>query len=132
MADCLTEIWCRYWFDNKKSVKSRIDKMFSSGVIDRFLAVVNHQSLGTRERTLLLFGRTSLIKSLSIEFIWQAIYNTDLRCLGVIGFGIAIKEENEEKIQLLLDSLRPAIVGGCRANKRILSNKDRVSSRVDH
>jgi DNA-binding Lrp family transcriptional regulator len=30
---------------------------------------------------------------------------------GVIGFGITAKEENEEKIQLLLDSLRSAIVG---------------------
>ena len=30
---------------------------------------------------------------------------------GVIGLGIGIKDEDEEKIQMLLDSLRPAIVG---------------------
>lgn len=30
---------------------------------------------------------------------------------GVIGLGIGVKEEDEDKIQMLLDSLRPAIVG---------------------
>jgi DNA-binding Lrp family transcriptional regulator len=42
-----------------KSVKSMVDKMLSSGVIDRFLAVVNPSIIGYKRTYLLLLERPS-------------------------------------------------------------------------
>ena len=42
-----------------KSVKSMVDKMLSSGVIDRFLAVVNPSIIGYKGTYLLLLERPS-------------------------------------------------------------------------
>lgn len=95
-----------------KSVKSRVDNMLSSGVIDRFLAVVNPSIIGYKVTYSIALSKTKLSQELidRIHLVGDIQYRFEVLG-GFIGFGIAVKEENEEKIQLLLDSLRPAIVG---------------------
>jgi DNA-binding Lrp family transcriptional regulator len=95
-----------------KSVKSRVDKMLSSGVIDRFVVVVNPSIVGYRETYTIALRKTKLSQELidRISLVGDIQYRFEVLG-GVIGFGIAVKEENEEKIQLLLGPLQPAIVG---------------------
>jgi DNA-binding Lrp family transcriptional regulator len=95
-----------------KSVKLRVDKMLSSGVIDRFLTVVNPSIVGYKETYTIALSKTKLSQELidRISLVGDIQYRFEVLG-GVIGFGIAVKEENEEKIKLLLGSLQPAIVG---------------------
>ncbi len=48
---------------------------------------------------------------------------------GAVGFDIAIKEGTEDKIELLLTSLKPALLGVIRSHNREVSQK---LSRTDH
>jgi DNA-binding Lrp family transcriptional regulator len=95
-----------------KSVKSRVDKMLSSGVIDKFLAVVNPSIIGYKETYSIALRKTKLTQELieRISLVGDIQYKFEVLG-GVVGFGIAVKEENEDKMQMLLNSLRPAIVG---------------------
>jgi DNA-binding Lrp family transcriptional regulator len=95
-----------------KSVKSRVDKMLSSGVIDKFLAVVNPSIIGYKKTYSIALRKTKLTQELieRISLVGDIQYKFEVLG-GVVGFGIAVKEENEDKMQMLLNSLRPAIVG---------------------
>jgi DNA-binding Lrp family transcriptional regulator len=95
-----------------KSVKARIDTMISTGVIEKFVVKVNPASLGystscmliVRERTAHtddIVSRLNLLGDVSIHS----------KCIGGIStFCLAIKEGHEDKLELLRDSLKPAIV----------------------
>jgi DNA-binding Lrp family transcriptional regulator len=95
-----------------KSVKARVDRMISTGVIEKFVLKVNPVALGygigcmliVREHTANIddiINRLNLVGDVSIHS----------KCMGGIStFCLAIKEGQEDKIRLLLDSLKPASV----------------------
>ena len=95
-----------------KSVKSRVDRMLAAKVIERFLARVNPSVIGYKRTYSFalrksklnqeIFGRINLVGDIQYQFEVMG---------GVIGFGIAIKEGTEDKIDLLLNSLKPALLG---------------------
>jgi DNA-binding Lrp family transcriptional regulator len=95
-----------------KSVKARVDRMVSTGVIEKFVLKVNPVALGygigcmliVREHTANtndIINRLNLVGDVSIHS----------KCMGGIStFCLAIKEGHEDKLGLLLDSLKPASV----------------------
>jgi DNA-binding Lrp family transcriptional regulator len=95
-----------------KSVKARVDRLISTGVIEKFVVKVNPVALGygtgcmliVREHTANtedIVNRLNLLGDVSVH----------TKCMGGIStFCLAIKEGQEEKLKLLLDSLRPANV----------------------
>jgi DNA-binding Lrp family transcriptional regulator len=95
-----------------KSVKARVDKMLSSKIIDRFLTMINPSIFGYSRTYVIGLKKKRLNKELLERIGLVGIIGYRFEVLGgVMGLGIGIKEEDEEKIQLLLDSLRPATVG---------------------
>jgi DNA-binding Lrp family transcriptional regulator len=95
-----------------KSVKARVDAMLSTGVIEKFIVKVSPAALGyglgciliVREHTAHtddIIRRLNLLGDVSIHS----------RCMGGVStFCLAIKEGHEDKLELLRDSLKPAIV----------------------
>src|SRR5919198_5335551 len=95
-----------------KSVKARINTMISTGVIEKFVVKVNPVSLGysmscmliVRERTTHtndIVSRLNLLGDVSIHS----------KCIGGIStFCLAIKEGQEDKLELLRDTLKPATI----------------------
>jgi DNA-binding Lrp family transcriptional regulator len=95
-----------------KSVKSRVDKMISEKVIERFITLVNPSILGYKticnfviRKDILkqeLIDRISLVGDIHYQFYLMG---------GVEGFIMMVREGSEEKIDLLLKSLQTAILG---------------------
>jgi DNA-binding Lrp family transcriptional regulator len=95
-----------------KSVKARVDRMISTGVIEKFVIKVNPVALGYGMGCMLIVrehsantedivNRLNLLGDVSIHS----------KCMGGIStFCLAIKEGHEDKLKLLLDSLKPASV----------------------
>lgn len=95
-----------------KSVKARVDKMLSSRIIDRFLTIINPSIFGYSGTYVIALRKRKLSKELLERIDLVGVIGYRFEVLGgVIGLGIGIKDEDEEKIQMLLNSLRPAIVG---------------------
>lgn len=95
-----------------KSVKARVDKMVSSRIIDRFLTIINPSIFGFSGTYVVALKKRKLNKDLLERISLVGVIGYRFEVLGgVMGIGIGIKEEDEEKIQKLLDSLRPTIVG---------------------
>lgn len=95
-----------------KSVKSRVDKMLSSRVIDSFLTMVNPSIFGYNKTHVVALRKNKLNKELLERIGLVGVIGYRFEVLGgVMGFGICVKEDDQDKIQLLLDSLRPAVVG---------------------
>lgn len=96
-----------------KSVKSRVDRMVQAKVIERFLAIVNPTVIGYNKTCAFALRVSNEAKQ---EFIDRINLVGDVRYQfevmgGVIGFDIAIKEGTEDKVDLLLSSLKPALLG---------------------
>lgn len=95
-----------------KSVKARVDRMISTGVIEKFVVKVNPVALGYGMGCMLIVrehsantedivNRLNLLGDVSIHS----------KCMGGIStFCLAIKEGHEDKLKLLIDSLKPASV----------------------
>jgi DNA-binding Lrp family transcriptional regulator len=114
-----------------KSVKARVDKMLSSRIIDKFLTIVNPSIFGFNGTYVIALKKRKLNKELLERIGLVGVIEYRFEVLGgVMGLGIGIKEEDEEKIQMLLDSLRPAIVGMIESRNykvpNILSKSDYV------
>jgi DNA-binding Lrp family transcriptional regulator len=112
-----------------KSVKARVDKMVSSRIIDRFLTIINPSIFGFSGTYVVALKKRKLNKDLLERISLVGVIGYRFEVLGgVMGLGIGIKEEDEEKIQKVLDSLRPAIVGLIESRNYevpdILSNSD--------
>ncbi|MGH9965261.1 MAG: AsnC family transcriptional regulator [Nitrososphaeraceae archaeon] len=95
-----------------KSVKSRVDKMISKKVIERFIAQINPSILGYKticnfviRNDMLnrdLLERISLVGDIHYQFYVMG---------GVEGFIMMVNDGSEQKIELLLKSLQPFILG---------------------
>jgi DNA-binding Lrp family transcriptional regulator len=95
-----------------KSVKARVDTMLSRGVIEEFVVRVNPVSLGYGMSCMLIVrehteNSDDIVNRLNL----LGDVSTHAKCLGGISaFCLAIKEGHEDKLKLLVDSLKPAAV----------------------
>jgi Lrp/AsnC family leucine-responsive transcriptional regulator len=107
-----------------KSVKSRVDRMLAAKVIDRFLTRLNPSVIGYKETCAMALRKNELNQELieRIHLVGDIQYQFEVMG-GVIGFDIAIKEGTEEKIELLLSSLKPVLLGVIRSRNREVSQK---------
>jgi len=107
-----------------KSVKSRVDRMLTAKVIDRYLAKVNPSVMGYKRTYAVALRKNKL----SLELLERINLVGDIQHQfevmgGVIGFDIVVREGTEEKIELLLDSLKPALLGIIRSSNREVRQK---------
>jgi DNA-binding Lrp family transcriptional regulator len=102
-----------------KSVKSRVDRMLAAKVIERFLARVNPSVIGYKQIYALALRKNKINQELldRINLVGDIQYQFEVMG-GVIGFDIAIKEGTEDKVDLLLNSLKPALLGLIRSRNR--------------
>jgi DNA-binding Lrp family transcriptional regulator len=107
-----------------KSVKSRVDRMLAAKVIDSFLARVNPSVIGYKRTYAFALRKCKLNQELldRINLVGDIQYRFEVMG-GVIGFDLAIKEGTEDKIDLLLDSLKPALLGLIRSRNREVYQK---------
>ncbi len=102
-----------------KSVKSRVDRMLAAKVIDRFLARVNPSIIGYKRTYGFALRKNKVNQELldRINLVGDIQYQFEVMG-GVIGFDIAIKDGTEDKIELLSNSLKPALLGLIQSRNR--------------
>jgi DNA-binding Lrp family transcriptional regulator len=107
-----------------KSVKSRVDRMLAAKVIERFIAKVNPSVVGYNRTYALALRKNNLNQELleRINLVGDIQHQFEVMG-GAIGFDIAVKEGTEDKIELLLSSLKPALLGVIRSQNREVSQK---------
>lgn len=95
-----------------KSVKSRVDKMISEKVIERFITQINPSILGYQTICNFVIRNDMLEKDFlkRISLVGDIHYQFYVMG-GVKGFVVMVNEGSEEKIELLLKSLQPFILG---------------------
>ena len=95
-----------------KSVKSRVDKMISAKVIERFIVLIDPSILGYKTICTFTLKRNVVNKDLidRISLVGDVQYKFHVLG-GAMGFSIVVREGSEDKIELLLKSLQPAILG---------------------
>jgi DNA-binding Lrp family transcriptional regulator len=95
-----------------KSVKARVDKMISGNVIERFITLVNPSILSYNSICTFAIRNDGLSNDITdrIKLVGDIQYQFQVLG-GAVGFSIAVKEESEEKIKLLLKSLQRVILG---------------------
>jgi DNA-binding Lrp family transcriptional regulator len=107
-----------------KSIKSRVDRMLTAKVIERFLAKVNPSVLGYKRMYALALRKNNLNQELLERFKLVGDIQYQFEVMGgALGFDIAVKEGTEDKIDLLLSSLKPALLGVIRSRNREVSQK---------
>src|SRR5215208_6207568 len=102
-----------------KSVKSRVDRMLAAKVIEKFLAKVNLSVIGYKKTWAMALRKNELNQEIldRINLVGDIQYQFEVM-RGIIGFDIAIKEGTEDKIELLLSSLRPVLLGVIQSHNR--------------
>ncbi len=107
-----------------KSVKSRVDRMLAAKVIEKFLAKVNLFVIGYKKTLAIALRKDELNQEIvnRINLVGDVRYEFEVMG-GAIGFDIAVKEGTEDKIELLLSSLKPALLGLIRSRNREVSQK---------
>jgi Lrp/AsnC family leucine-responsive transcriptional regulator len=107
-----------------KSVKSRVDRMFEAKVIEKFLTKVNPSAIGYSKSCALALRKNDLRQELvdRINLVGEIRHQFEVMG-GVMGFDIAIKDETEDKIELLLSSFRPALLGMIQSHTRGVSQR---------
>jgi len=98
--------------------------MLTAKVIERFLAKVNPSVMGYKRTYAVALRKNKLNLELleRINLVGDIQHQFEVMG-GVIGFDIAVKEGTEEKIELLLDSLKPALLGVIRSRNREIRQK---------
>lgn len=95
-----------------KTVKSRVDKMNTAKVFERFITLVNPSILGYGMICNFSLRKDMLTKEIidRINLVGDIHYQYHVMG-GVEGFIMLVPEGSEEKSELLLKSLQPAILG---------------------
>ena len=91
-----------------KSVKARVKKMESSGVIDSFIVKVNPQVLGYSKFCLLILrnnNKTDNEKYSKQSYLLGEILYTGQVLGNISTFKLALRKEAEEKIELLVNMI---------------------------
>jgi len=96
------------------AVKTRINRLISNGIIREFVTSINIAVFGySKVCHLTVRDGKSKEETLSrIKLFGRLLFEMD--CVGGLSiFGIAIKKDEEEKIQLLPEAIKPAFVHNC-------------------
>ncbi len=98
--------------------------MLTAKVIDRFLTKVNLSVIGYKRTCAFALRKKALAKEVieRINLVGDIQYEFEVMG-GVIGFDIAIREGTEDKIDILLNSLKSALLGTIRSRNREVHQK---------
>lgn len=96
---------------SSKSIKTRIDNMISTGVIEKFIVIISPSVLGYRKECFIVVRKRRDKQNVldNLRLLGEVMLEVESLC-GVSAFKLIIQEESEHKIQFLADALKPAIV----------------------
>jgi DNA-binding Lrp family transcriptional regulator len=113
-----------------QSVKTRIENMLSSGLIDKFIAIISPSALGYGKECFVIVRKRGEKQNVFNNLSLLGDVILEVQSLGgASAFRLILREESEHKIQILVDALKPAIVEavlatGCYKTKAKLSKTD--------
>jgi DNA-binding Lrp family transcriptional regulator len=93
------------------AIKTRVKRLISEGIIQRFVTLVDHTIFGYSEVCYLIFRDIKAVQQTlnRIKQLGQVIL--EVNCIGGVSvLGVAIRKEHEEKIQSLAAALKPALI----------------------
>ena len=95
-----------------KSVKIRVDKMVKEKVISRFIVFVDPSILGHKITCTFAITKNKLSQDIldKINLVGDIKYRFSV-IGGVEGFSIGVRQSSEDKLQLLLESLKSYLMG---------------------
>jgi len=94
-----------------QSVKTRIENMLSSGVIDKFIAIISPSALGYGKECFVIVRKRGEKQNVFNNLSLLGDVILEVQSLGgASAFRLILREESEHKIQILVDALKPAIV----------------------
>jgi DNA-binding Lrp family transcriptional regulator len=95
-----------------KSVKTRVDKMVKEKVISRFIVLVDPSILGYKITCTFAIRKNKLNQDIldKINLLGDIKYRFSV-IGGVEGFSIGVRQSTEDKLQLLLESLKSSLMG---------------------
>ena len=95
-----------------KSVKTRVDNMMKEKVINRFVVFVDPSILGYKITCTFSIRKNKLNQDIldKINLVGDIIYQFSV-IGGVEGFSIGVSESSEDKLELLLKSLKSYMLG---------------------
>lgn len=96
------------------AVKARIKRLLSTGVIQDFSTVINTAAFGYLKHCHLVIRDSKTLKETlnHLKLLGEPVMKLD--CIGGVSvIVVAIREQEEEKIHLLSETLKPAIVQNC-------------------
>lgn len=94
-----------------QSVKTRIENMLSSGVIDKFIAIISPSALGYGKECFVIVRKRGEKQNIFNNLSLLGDVILEVQSLGgASAFRLILREESEHKIQILVDALKPAIV----------------------
>src|SRR5215469_12993982 len=93
------------------AVKTRIKRLISRGIIQRFVTFINHTIFGYSKTCYLVLRDSRVVEDTLNRIKQLGEVVLEVNCIGGISLlVIAIKTEQEEKMQLLVEELKPAII----------------------
>lgn len=94
-----------------KSVKTRVDRMVKEKVISRFIVFVDPSILGYKITCTFVIRKNKLSQDIldKINLVGDIKYRFSV-IGGVEGFSIGVRQPSEDKLQLLLESLKSSIM----------------------
>jgi DNA-binding Lrp family transcriptional regulator len=93
------------------AIKTRVARLVSQGIIQRFMTFIDHAIFGYSKVCYLTIRDIRTVeKALNrLKLLGEVVL--EVNCIGGISLvGIAIRKEEEEKIQLLVEALKPALI----------------------
>jgi DNA-binding Lrp family transcriptional regulator len=101
-----------------KSVRARIDNMISNAILEKFIVKVNPGTFGYTTDCLLIVKYSKLPEDIINRLNLLGDLSCYVKCIGGISiFSFIVKQGSEDKVELLIDSLRPAEVRTLFVNK---------------
>lgn len=94
-----------------QSVKTRIENMLSSGVIDKFIAIISPSALGYGKECFVVVRKRGEKQNIFSNLSLLGDVILEVQSLGgSSSFRLILREESEHKLQILVETLKPAIV----------------------
>jgi DNA-binding Lrp family transcriptional regulator len=90
------------------TIKTRIKRLISDDIIQRFVTLIDHTIFGYSEVCYLIFRDIKAVQQTMNRIKQLAQVILEVSCIGGVSvLGIALRKEHEEKIQLLAEALKP-------------------------
>ena len=93
------------------AIKTRVARLVSQGIIQRFMTFIDYAIFGYSKVCYLTIRDIRTVEKALNRFKLLGEVVLEVNCIGGISLvGIAIRKEEEEKIQLLVEALKPALI----------------------